>query len=218
VVLIAVVVGVGVFAYKNLNQDPAPIGFTPASSGQPIYHKFPPCNSVPKSVLSNLAPQTEEEININDAGTESDGPHAACGWDSPAHNIDRTVDITISGYPDQVQTGIAGAKGEYDSLRSAADQDAGKTETSHTYGPPENVPNLGLKAFAQYDDIMSSFHYGGTGVTVLLDNVLIEVNYNGSDGPDGQEKPMDKAKSRDGALTVAQEVVKALSACPDCKS
>jgi hypothetical protein len=218
VVLIAVVVGVGVFVYRNTNKDTAPTGFTPTSSGQPIYHNFPPCNGMPKSLLANLIPQTEEEISINDPGTESNGPHADCRWDSPARNVDRTLDVTLWGYPDHVQTGVAGARGEYDSVHKAATQDSGKTEKDHTYGPPEDVPNLGLKAFAQYDDIRSSFHYGGTGVTVLLDNVLIEVTYNGSDGPDGQEKPMDKAKSRDGALSVAQEVVKLLSACPDCKS
>jgi hypothetical protein len=226
VVLLAVIAGLGAMVYSNRHKlfGGEPAKSMAASSGKPLYHKLPECDSMPKSKLSTLVPAMANTLNNRKAPQDhSEGSYGVCQWDNleadnKPPNEDRGVEVTMTGYADDVSSGIDSAKSSLASARSNADKTAGKTDGKHTYGSVQELTGLGPGAFAQDFTVQSTWSYGGTELYLQVDNLLVNVSFYGSDGPNGKEKPIAASRTRAGAGDVAREVIAWLSSCADCKS
>lgn len=227
VVLLVVVGLVGGGLYRNRGKlfDSKPTQFQSASSGQPIYHKLPGCDAMPTTTLAKLVPAMQTTLTTRvDPQDSSDGPYGVCQWDNlesdnKPPDEDRSVKVTMTGYADYVTAGVDAAKKDLTEALSTADGLVGKTDGDHRYGSVHQLPGLGPGAFTQDYTVQSStWTYGGTDVRLRVDNVFVELDFIGDDGPDGKEKPMPAAQALAGAASVGKEVIGWLSSCAACKS
>jgi hypothetical protein len=223
--VLAVAAGLAWHFLQKAVHDAGSSGFTPADSGRPIYVKLPaPCHALPKSMLASLVPGAEFTVDrTTPAENGSDGPHATCQANmSTAEGIrlkkDRALRISMTAYPDDITAGVDMAKDQFEHFRSAAGKQAGASEGRFTYRGVEQLTGLDADAFAQDFTVPSEPRYAGTTINLRVENVYVELAYQGTDGRDARETPMAEAQARAGAETAAREVVKMLSSCPDCRN
>ena len=222
------VVGIGAVVvfldWDKMFGDNSPKKSDDVSSGQPIYRKLPKCDQMPTSDVAKLVPKMELTTNqYSEPQEPSDDLSLSCGWDNISADgkkpeEDRMVDVEIWGFGDFITTGLASADRRYRESLDTANKYANKADGNHHYGPVQQVPEVAAGAFAQHDLITSSWTYAGTDVFLKVDNLVVDVSFKGSDGPDGREKPIGESTSRQGAMTITKAVLKNLAACADCKS
>ncbi|HEY2671747.1 MAG TPA: hypothetical protein VGJ07_15425 [Rugosimonospora sp.] len=224
-VLLLVVAGAGIFLFVNRDRITGSGGAHRSArpSYGPIYRKLPSCDTMPATAFASLMPGGMLSSNVHRDGTEDDGPNAICQWDNiDADNKqppeDRIVHLTMNGYSDYFGSPFDAAKKALATDRSDSDGVVGKTDHSFTYGPVTELSGLGTGAFAQNYTVTDGFPRGGTGISLQVENVVVELSFEGGDGEDDQEHPMDPAKASQAAMAVAHDVVAWLASCADCKS
>lgn len=216
-----------IFAWQQARGlgEPAP---TPSVvSDGPIYRNLPSACSMPATVVRSLVPSAEE-TNGGDrkARPEVDeGPLTYCQWDMSVaqgkrRKQTRTLKVTVTGYLDGERPGADRAKLMFDSALDIPRKYAGKTDSGFTYGDVERVDGLGQEAYRQDIITRVSYTYGGTQIWVLIDNLVVEVRYDGADNYTGKGtgKPMPTQQARTGADTAARELATLVTSCADCRN
>ncbi|GAA5182261.1 hypothetical protein GCM10023322_18870 [Rugosimonospora acidiphila] len=189
----------------------------------PVYHKLPACDGL-GTAMPSLIPKGEKTEDSQDSGSDF-FQSTECDWD----NIDaddtnppgvRGTEIHAQAYNNEFEAAVQTAKDAFDETRSEANDQAGKTDSAdHAYGPVTTPSGLGDEATAQdytvHEDV---FPANGTRIDMRVNNVLVELNYEGFDGADTDLKPMAADQANKGAQTIARAVVAWLKGCADCQS
>jgi hypothetical protein len=230
IVAVAVLVGclglgsMSVASYMFARSRATPEPLKSAVSKDPIYRKLPSACSLPASVVRGLVPDPEQ-ANANDQAERADkgdGARTHCHWGISVAEGKRRAEtrellITATAYVDDYATGGEQAKRSLDSLLETAGKNAGATGGDSTFGPARPLAGIGQEAFAQDSVTRAGYTYGGTVIWVLLDNVVLEISYHGSDDTRSRERPMSAEEAARNAMTAAREFVKLLGSCPDCR-
>ncbi|GAA5182253.1 hypothetical protein GCM10023322_18850 [Rugosimonospora acidiphila] len=198
------------------NAAPASAPASAHSTG-PIYRKLPACEDFSASTLKSLVPDAQKTTD------KHQGDNLSCSWDNylalNGTNESRAIEINMGFFRDSSETATQAAKDKFGDLLSDAKGQAGTTAAGTKYGAVSSLSGLGTQAFSLDNTTQSDLATdGATTVDLMVDNVIVEIAFGGSDGPMGQEKPMAAIDTSKGAQTAAHAAIDWLTACSDCKS
>jgi hypothetical protein len=233
IIIVTVVVLVGclglggacaaLYAYFDSISKPKPL--ESAVSAGPIYHRLPSACALPASVVRGLVPDPEEASGFDrkERVERAEGARTHCHWEvsvaeGKRRAQSRALKLTATAYPDGAGTGAEQARTFLEGHLEPARKNTDEPEGDSTFGPVQPLEGVGQEAFAQDWVTRSQYTYGGTTIWALLDNLVLEISYHGSDNTQSQERAMPAEQARQGAQAAAREFAKLLESCTECRS